>query len=48
MNGFLELCIIASAIMSYVNLGFLCIIDNKLREIKSEISRLKKQKGGAE
>ena len=48
MNGFLEWCIVASAILAYVNFGFLCIIDNKLREIKSEISRLKKQKGGAE
>lgn len=46
MNGFLEWCILFSAIVSYVNLWFLCIIEKKLREIKSEISRLKKQKGG--
>ena len=45
MNGFMEWCIIASALAGYVNLAFLVIIDNKLREIKREISKLKKEKG---
>lgn len=44
MSGFMEWCIVASAIVGYVNLAFLIIIDNKLREIKSEISKLKKRK----
>lgn len=48
MNGFIEWCIIASALVGYVNSAFLVIIDNKLREIKGEISRLKKEKGGGE
>jgi hypothetical protein len=46
MNGFIEWCIIASALVGYVNWAFLVIIDNKLREIKIETSRLKKEKGG--
>lgn len=46
MNGFVEWCIIASALVGYVNFAFSVIIDNKLREIKREISKLKKQKGG--
>lgn len=46
MNGFIEWCIIASAIVGYVNFAFLVIIDNKLREIKRDISKLKKEKGG--
>ena len=48
MNGFEIWCIIASALTGYVNFAFLIIIDNKLRELKREISRLKKEKGGAE
>lgn len=46
MNGFMELCIVASAITGYVNFAFLVIIGNNLREIKREILRLKKEKGG--
>ena len=48
MNIFIEWCIIASVLVCYVNFAFLVIIDNKLREIKIEISRLKTEKGGAE
>lgn len=46
MNGFMEWCIIASAFVGYVNFTFLVIIDNKLCEIKREISKPKKEKGG--
>ena len=46
MNEFIEGCIIASAIVGYVNFSFLVIIDNKLREIKRYMSKLKKEKGG--
>lgn len=46
MNGFLEWCIVASAIVEYVNFCFVYIIYDKLREIKSEISSMKKQKDG--
>ena len=46
MNGFIEWCIIASAIVGYANFAFLVIIDNKLREIKRDISKLKKEEGG--
>ena len=46
MNGFIAWCIVASMIAGYFNLAFLLIIVNKLCEIKSEISRLKKEKGG--
>lgn len=46
MNGFMEWCIIASAVVGYANFAFLVIIDNKLREIKRKISKLKKDKGG--
>lgn len=46
MNGFMEWCIIASALAGYVNFAFLVIIDNKLREINREISKLKKEKAG--
>ena len=42
----MEWCIIASSRAGYVNLAFLVIVDNKLREIKREISKLKKEKGG--
>ena len=48
MNGFIEWCIIASALAGYVNFAFLVIIDNNLREIKRGISRAKKEKGGAD
>ncbi len=48
MNGFIEWCIIASAILGYVNFAFLVIVNNKFCEMKREISRLKKEKGGAE
>lgn len=46
MNGFMEWCIIASAVVGYANFAFLVIIDNKLREINRKISKLKKDKGG--
>ena len=46
MNGFITWCIISSALVGYINLAFLLIIDDKLREIKREISKLKKVKGG--
>ena len=48
MNGFIEWCIIASVLTGYVNFAFLVIINNNLREIKREISSLKKKKGGEE
>lgn len=48
MSHFEQWCIFASAFIGYVNFVFLVIIDSKLHEIKSEISRLKKEKGGAE
>lgn len=46
MNDFIEFCIVASAFAGFVNFAFVIIIDNNLREIKREISRLKKEKGG--
>ena len=48
MNEFIEGCIIASAMVGYVNFAFLVIIDNKLREIKRYMSKIKKEKGGKE
>ena len=48
MNEFIEGCIIASAMVGYVNFAFLVIIDNKLREIKRYVSKIKKEKGGDE
>ena len=48
MNGFMEWCIISSAVVGYANFAFLVIIDNKLREIKRYMSKLKKEKGGDE
>ena len=48
MNEFIEGCIIASAMVGYVNFAFLVIIDNKLREIKRYMSKIKKEKGGDE
>jgi hypothetical protein len=46
MKDFIEWCITACAIMGFVNFAFLLIIDNKVSEIKREISKLKKKKGG--
>ena len=48
MNEFIEGCIVASAIVGYVNFAFLVTIDNKFREIKRYMSKLKKEKGGEE
>lgn len=48
MSIFIEWCIFASAITGYVNFSLLIIIYEKLREIKSETSKLKKEKGGEE
>jgi hypothetical protein len=48
MNGFIEWCIISSLIVGFINFVLLLNIDNKLCEIKREISKLKKEKGGAE
>ena len=36
MNGFMEWCIIASAVVGYANFAFLVIIDNKLRELGAQ------------
>jgi hypothetical protein len=47
MGDLWMLCLLASAIMGYVNFAFLVIIDNKLKEIKSEIKELKKEKDNA-
>lgn len=46
MIGFMEVCIFASALAGYINFALLIIIDEKLREIKCETSKLKKEKGG--
>ena len=48
MNGFIEWCITASLIVGFVNFAFLVKIDNKLCEIKREISSSKKEKGDVE
>lgn len=45
MNGFIVWCIIASAFTGLANCATVLIIYDELREIKREISRLKK-KGG--
>ena len=46
MSVFVECCVISAAISGIINYAFLVIIADKLREIKIEISRLEKQKGG--
>lgn len=46
MSSFMTLCIIASAFTGFVNFVFLLSIDDELRKIKREISRIKKEKGG--
>ena len=48
MTDFIEWCIIASAIVGYINYAVLIIIANNLRGIKTEILKLKNQKGGEE
>lgn len=42
MNSFVEWCIIGSTITGWVSLALLVIVEDKLSEIKREISRLKK------
>lgn len=40
----IKVAIAAAAIMGYVNFAYLIIINDKLNEMKAELSRLKKEK----